>query len=1121
MNKIFKIYVPLIIVVASLLLSTLAFTKEPTNRKSLAKAMALETEVVDGNRIFNYINNRGAWCTANNPIGWGMQWPGESGLSVNFASGVWVAGMVGTDIRTACAEYSFEFQPGPIIDGVAPATDDPSHTIAKVNKADLLDEGFTNPDYDLWLDYAKYGAPVMKAIDGSDSLSASGKKIPAMIGDQMLWMVMNDLDPGAHSGLYHTNPIGLEVQTLVWVFNRPDEFGDMMFMKFLIVNKGANPLEDTYVGLWFDIDLGDSNDDLVFCDTTLSLGAFWNGEATDNEFPIPPAVGSDFFQGPIVASSGDTANVSGVKFAGYKNLPMSSFVKYVRGGPADLQDPETALEAYNFMRGFNSLGEDVLNPITFEVTKFVNISDPETGEGWVDGVTDLPADRRMLMNTGPFTLDVWIDTNGDGIPQVGEPGVQEVVAGFMIAQGTSAANSATRLKQADEKAQLAYDLNFALPPVPENPNVEVHELDGEIVLTWDDAIESYTAIDRVDVNEEGNPTYYTFQGYNVYQVNTPTVGPDSRILKVATYDIEDGVKDIRDFVFSEQFGENVEGTVQRATDSGINRTFRTIVDALNGNRPLSNWNRYWFVVTAYGYNENGVPKKLESPFTTVEVVPQPPAEGLQAVAKYNEMIAAVTPDTTFDATHSSTGTLSDGQLEVIVVDPSKITGKDYEVTFEKDETTGVTTWNLDRIDEGGKTRLLSKQTNQAGDEAYNVVDGLKVKSIGPALDFKRFLVVANAAGPLDPPEIGCFAFNASGFPTVDGLPPNEDGTNDRPDAARQQTNGSTWGFDVGGGNGLYNDGSGSSFVDRVCRNDNWTRIVPYDFEMRFTAEGGMANWGFEDGVNRPVPFELWNIGIGTPDDASDDYRMVPLVLNDTGEAPEDGTYNINPSDSPISGGDNDPYMDWVYWYTPIDVSPGTAGYDAFVSSGDDSQIDAEVMARTILVNWNGGSVSDSTFPANVDAVMPEVGTVFRILTTKPNSAADKFTFTTANYTPTTGRELAKTAAQQVNIFPNPYLGQNRAEINPVTRFVTITHLPESGATIRIFTLAGSLIKTINDDIRSTQGTLGSHVAQWDLRNDNDVPIASGIYIIHIDMGDLGEKVLKAAVFMPEERLDKF
>jgi hypothetical protein len=153
--------------------------------------------------------------------------------------------------------------------------------------------------------------------------------------------------------------------------------------------------------------------------------------------------------------------------------------------------------------------------------------------------------------------------------------------------------------------------------------------------------------------------------------------------------------------------------------------------------------------------------------------------------------------------------------------------------------------------------------------------------------------------------------------------------------------------------------------------------------------------------------------------------------------------------------------------------------------------------------------------------MPEVGTVFRILTTKPNSAVDNYTFTTANYATKTGRDLAKTAAQQVNIFPNPYLGQNRSEINPVERFITITHLPESGATIRIFSLAGSLVKTINDDIRSAQGTLGTHIAQWDLRNDMDVPVASGIYIIHVAMGDLGEKILKAAVFMPEERLDKF
>jgi len=1111
MNKIFKINVPLLLVVTCLLLSSLVFAEAPTNRR-LEKTTVLETEVVDGNRIYNYINNRGAWCTHNNPIGWGMQWPGESGLSINFASGVWVAGMVGTDIRTACAEFSYEFQPGPIINGVAPAKDDPSHNIVKINKADLLDEGFTNPDYDQWLDYAQYGAPLMKAVDGSDSLSANGKKIPAMIGDQMLWMVMNDMDPGAHGGLFHTNAIGLEVQTLVWVFNRPDEFGDMMFMKFLLANKGTSPLQDTYVGLWFDIDLGDSNDDVVFCDTTLSLGAFWNGEATDNEFAIPPSVGADFFQGPIVASPGDTANVSGVKIPGYKNLPMSSFSKYIRGGSAATQDPETAQEAYNFMRGLDGLGNEVLNPITGEVTKYVNISDPETGTGWIDGVEELPADRRMLMNTGPFTLDIWVDTNGDGIAQVGEPGVQEVVAGFMIAQGTSAANSATRLKQADKKAQLAYDLNFALPPVPPNPAVQVHELSGEIVLTWADEVESYTATDNVDVDTDGNPTYYRFQGYNVYQSNTPTVGPDTRVVKIATYDLVDGVKDIRDFTFVEEFGENAEVTVQRATDSGINRTFRTTVDALNGNRPLSNWNTYWFIVTAYGYNDIGVPKILESPMTTIEVVPQPSPEGLKAKTTYQEMIAAVTPDTTFNATHTATGNLSDGQLKVIVVDPAQITGKDYKVTFEVVD--GVLTFNVDRMDQGGATRVLSNQTNQSGDEAYIVVDGLLIKSIGPPPSWKSFQVVANAAGPIDPPEAGAAPWY--NFPV-----PTEVDPDGYPTDGQQANSKALWLINVGGGNGDFDDGSGSSFTDRVARNDNFTRIIPYDYEMRFTAAGGLGIWVFEDGGVRSVPFELWNIGIGTPDDPSDDYRMIPGVLNDTGEAPADGTYNINPSDHPVSGGTNDPYMDWVYWYNPIDTSPGTAGYDAFVSSGDDSQIEAEVMARTVLVNWNGGNVEDPAFPENVNSVIPEEGTIFRIITTKPNTANDVYTFSTNNYTPQTGVELAKTAAQQVNIFPNPYFGQNPAEVNPVERFVTLTHLPERGAIIRIFTLSGSLVKTIDDDVRSEQGTLNTHIAQWDLRNDNEVPVASGMYIIHVDMGDLGEKVLKAAVFMPEERLDKF
>ena len=77
-----------------------------------------------------------------------------------------------------------------------------------------------------------------------------------------------------------------------------------------------------------------------------------------------------------------------------------------------------------------------------------------------------------------------------------------------------------------------------------------------------------------------------------------------------------------------------------------------------------------------------------------------------------------------------------------------------------------------------------------------------------------------------------------------------------------------------------------------------------------------------------VPFELWNIGINTPNDASDDVRMVPLIdeMDDTfnlGLQPKFGILLI----IQLSGGLNDPYTDWIYWAHALEITtPGQAGY---------------------------------------------------------------------------------------------------------------------------------------------------------------------------------------------------
>ncbi|MBO6516358.1 MAG: T9SS type A sorting domain-containing protein, partial [Bacteroidia bacterium] len=85
--------------------------------------------------------------------------------------------------------------------------------------------------------------------------------------------------------------------------------------------------------------------------------------------------------------------------------------------------------------------------------------------------------------------------------------------------------------------------------------------------------------------------------------------------------------------------------------------------------------------------------------------------------------------------------------------------------------------------------------------------------------------------------------------------------------------------------------------------------------------------------------------------------------------------------------------------------------------------------------------------------------------------------------------------------------------NPVENKVKITNLPAT-CTVRIYTSDGGLVKKIIKDDESTELT-------WNLKNNANVPIASGTYLIHVDGGALGEKVVKWMGVMRELDLDSF
>ncbi|NQV48971.1 MAG: hypothetical protein HQ507_00630, partial [Candidatus Marinimicrobia bacterium] len=640
-------------ILAFLLITTLvsaplfAGVSEKSNRAGMGKASSQSTGAFDGNRIDDDLENNGMIVSQRISGHSGLQWPAGNATYTIYASGIWLAGMVNDTIRTAVAEYGPEFTSGPWgADG-----NDPSDILYKVNKSDLLDPG-ANPDFAAWP--VGKGAPWVDVDnDGVYNPMPAGPDHPEFIGDQVIYYVMNDGITTDHS-IFSTEPLGLEVQMTIWGYDRVDAFGDMMFVRARIFNKGGNDIEDAYLGIWSDPDLGNAGDDFVGCDLDLSLGFCYN-DGADNAYGYrAPAVGYDFFQAAF--PTGDPADQQfcfGELKSGYSSLPMSSFVKYINGDDI-YTDPNDETEAYNYMQGFKRDGSPFINSATGEPSKFVHPDDPNdnidgTDNIWVDGDDNAADDRRFLMNVGPFDFAA-----GDSA---------EVVFGILHAQGNSALGSVSLLKFNDKYAQSAYDANFDLPEAPPIPELNVSRARGEIILGWEDNAEDYS------VYVVGNNTYYNFEGYNVYQHET-SIGVGAKTL-VANFDLKNGVTTIKDEVFSTEYSDVLVLPIQFGTDSGLKRYVSIKTDVLNGGIPLVDDRNYYYSVTSYGYNGFAAPAVLESSSPIVSVRPQTDVN-----IDPNEATGAAD----YTVTHIGT---ADAYAQVTVANPYHLIGEDYEIYFDQ------------------------------------------------------------------------------------------------------------------------------------------------------------------------------------------------------------------------------------------------------------------------------------------------------------------------------------------------------------------------------------------------------------------------------------------------------
>jgi hypothetical protein len=1060
----------------------------------------------------------------------GFAFPKGSGKTAIYESGfLWAARVAGDpQVRVGGSAYSSGLQPGKMLGpGVSEDPNLPKNRIYRVRpdyrtadlSSELRDEGGTEAgiraQYELdWNEWpAADGAPYAD-IDGNGQYNPSVDIPGVRNASQTVWFVANDNNSTNVSDLYGSLPLGVELQTTVWAYAQEGALNNMIFKSYLLINRSMTQFDSMYVCQWADPDLGFARDDLAGCDTSLSLGFVYNANNVDQVYGNlpPPAAGFDFFQGPRVPDAASSAVFRGKKISGYRNLPMTSFFYFINSDPLLTDptqgDPSGASQFYNFMRGRIGLTGEMFRDPQGLASPFALNGDPVTGKGWLDGQQYGAEDRRIGLSSGPFMM-----APGDTQEIV----VAELAAGAI--PGVDRISAISLLKFFDKAAQLTYDNLFQVPLPPPSPKVAKSELDREIVLDWGEDAAAARA------TETSKNSGFTFQGYNVYQLpNASATLSEAR--RVAVYDVAgDGVTRITDQVFDPSSAVVTPKVVQFGTDSGVKRSVDIKSDAIKAGLPLVNGVRYYFAVTAYSYSSdpNAVPNNLESTPQIVTVVPHANNPGVRLAAM---------PGDTIRVSNTGPGAHGDGSAVVQVIDPLRTTGHQYKISFEG--TPGNPTWKLTDLTTG--TVRLSGQTNQTGNDASPTVDGMIVRVFGPPQGFKTFIVPANASGKLAVPQAGAFGFNGSGFPLGTPLP---DGT-DRPDGTLQQSSGLAanqgWGIHTG----VNASGMSSNyafFVNRVTQNGaRWPLIVPYDFELRFTAAGGYALFPTAFGSGRDslvhVPFELWNIGINTPDDPSDDYRMFPNILD------VDGNYDFNLltqtgvdsvdngsgehiATHPISGGDNDPFTDWIYWAQPENTAAGQAGYEAIVAgaqaaiaAGEDPYLGTgtagtDVLRRMVLVGWNFGSVSGGSYPQH----SPESGTVFRVVSTKINTPNDEFTFSAPVSSQSVA--LAKEDVRAINVFPNPYYGVNTEEINKYNRFVTFTHLPQS-AIIKIFSLAGVQVKEI---VKNSEGQF----ERWDLTNTSGLPVGSGLYVAHIEMPGLDHavKILKIAIIQEQQILDRF
>ena len=238
----------------------------------------------------------------------------------------------------------------------------------------------------------------------------------------------------------------------------------------------------------------------------------------------------------------------------------------------------------------------------------------------------------------------------------------------------------------------------------------------------------------------------------------------------------------------------------------------------------------------------------------------------------------------------------------------------------------------------------------------------------------------------------------------------------------------------------------------------------------------------------------------------------------------------NSSGSPVFGGQH-----YVYIMGHLAKIYGTdtllfPAYDAgaFLRSNFDSPYETYVKMAygTALYTSMPLSVQGQTWLNNPVTIKIRVNRAYQRFYSLPLPSGSKDTmnrnypvymFNTSSIAVQQNNQTKATSdLDMINVVPNPYYGYDDYERNQLDNRIKIVNLPLH-CTISIFDLSGTLIRQfvvdksgITEPRSSTSGinTDSKTSVDWDLKNFAGIPIAGGVYLIHVKADNLGERTIK-------------